>query len=244
MVARDKSGGWYNAKILARRGDPGAEEVRVHFMGWSRRLDEWVPRATHIRGLEEGLPEAEVQNSFPNHQVGYIEDDMFEVETLLKRRRRADGSSKFLVRWCGYSEEADTWEAAESIHEELVAEFELRLASPSPPGPYCLTQENKLLSAEIADHLVAEWDDDIGRKSAALLRRQQDEFAHRRLFSMSPCPAWVFCALHRRMQHRAEQFNGAHSRTRTAFAPPHVRGCLPRATWQVIWVTSAPRSWL
>ena len=62
--------------------------------------------------------------------------------------------------------------------------------------PFVLAQ-TVTIPAAVADTLVTEWVDDIGRKAATLLARQREEFASRRLFTMSPCPAWLFCALHR-----------------------------------------------
>ena len=62
--------------------------------------------------------------------------------------------------------------------------------------PFVLAQPDTI-SAAVADSLISEWTDDIGRKAAALLARQREEFASRRLFTMSPCPAWLFRALHR-----------------------------------------------
>ena len=52
-------------------------------------------------------------------------EEEFEVEKILNKRK-IRGKDKFLVRWKGYTAEADTWEDRRNLKNagELVEEFE------------------------------------------------------------------------------------------------------------------------
>jgi hypothetical protein len=44
LVAEDSKGIWADAKVVGVRGGDGAQrELRVHFIGWNARYDEWIP---------------------------------------------------------------------------------------------------------------------------------------------------------------------------------------------------------
>ena len=51
------------------------------------------------------------------------EPEVFEVETLLKRRTRRR-CPEYLVKWKGYDEDSNTWEPVSNLPEEMVAAFE------------------------------------------------------------------------------------------------------------------------
>ena len=78
----------------------------------------------------------------------------------------------------------------------------LKRSSIAPPGPYVMSVEDTIVPA-VADTVIDEWLDDVGRKAAVLLARQLEAVASRRLFEMSPCPPWLYKALHRRCRHLA-----------------------------------------
>lgn len=42
LRAKDSYGKWCASRVEAVRGDAGARELRVHFMGWNKKWDEWV----------------------------------------------------------------------------------------------------------------------------------------------------------------------------------------------------------
>ena len=42
LEARDCRGTWYAAKVVDTRGLGAEREVKVHFMNWSKRWDEWI----------------------------------------------------------------------------------------------------------------------------------------------------------------------------------------------------------
>ena len=45
--------------------------------------------------------------------------DEWEVEKILKHRRKADGSYEFLTRWQGFEPEDDTWEPAKNFLQRV-----------------------------------------------------------------------------------------------------------------------------
>ena len=97
------------------------------------RADEEVGAIVpwHVKG-EEGEEEAgdddEAGGDGDDRMCGHVEDDMWEVERLIGRRRRLCGRRQvwqYLVRWVGWSD-ADSWEAADDIDPALVAEYDQR----------------------------------------------------------------------------------------------------------------------
>jgi Cdc6-like AAA superfamily ATPase len=42
LEAKDPYGNWYDAKVIGVRGEGETREVKVHYMGWKARFDEWV----------------------------------------------------------------------------------------------------------------------------------------------------------------------------------------------------------
>ena len=41
VIARDKKCIWYAAKVTAERGEGRHRQLKVHFLGWKARFDEW-----------------------------------------------------------------------------------------------------------------------------------------------------------------------------------------------------------
>ena len=46
------------------------------------------------------------------------------VVEAIRRSRRRDSKTEYLVKWAGYAESENTWEPAVNLHEELVADFD------------------------------------------------------------------------------------------------------------------------
>ena len=42
VIARDKQGLWYAAKVMAEHGAGSHRQLKVHFLGWRSRFDEWL----------------------------------------------------------------------------------------------------------------------------------------------------------------------------------------------------------
>ena len=53
---------------------------------------------------------------------GHVEDDQWQVEALLATRETA-GRTEYLVRWAGWTEEHDSWEAEEDVSDDAIDEF-------------------------------------------------------------------------------------------------------------------------
>ena len=205
VQAHDGRTGWYDAKIVDERGKDESREVKIHYNGWKHTHDEWLKASSdRILGEDEELPSEEYNWG---SKAGHLEEDMWEVESIVKRKRQKNKDG-FLVRWSGTNKEGEAWQpswvALEDICPQLVDEFE---NPPEIPAlPYVETVAASI-PHEIADELVGEWADDIGRQAAKLLSRQRDEFACRRLFQMSPCPPWLFTALFRHYKAVANEPN-------------------------------------
>jgi Chromo (CHRromatin Organisation MOdifier) domain len=200
VQAKDHLGYWLDAKVLERRSGDGLE-VLVHFKGWARHHDEWIKiGAGRLLAVGADIPH-ELPDKYQNDAVGHLGEDQFEVESVLKVRKRGS-ESQYLVRFSGYSSEHDLWVAEEDVDPSFVAEFHLikarkKLMIAAPREPYVHTVVDSV-ALDVYDSLIREWYEDIGRKAASMLLSQREEFACRRLVQMSPCPPWLFTALHRR----------------------------------------------
>ena len=253
LLAQDRRAGWYQAKLVAQRGENEGREVLVHFIGYKSSQDEWVPVGEHQRFRPEAA-------SVWDDDTGCIDgfDEQYEVENILRRRKvRGRDEYMYLVRWAGWGAEYDSWEPAEvrppqaplpsphraivepshstcflgrlscvlpvqpvgapliltirltavwtqDIDPELIEAFEDEAVSDEHAVPYVIGAADVVLEPNIADRLINEWCDDVCRKAAHLLARQREEWACRRLFEMSPCPAWVFCALQRAFSKKSD----------------------------------------
>ena len=199
---KDPRGHWYDAKIVGERGEGEEREVKVHYHGWKQSLDEWILASSdRILDEDEELPE---EAHDWGTERGHIDEDQWEVEAIVKRRRK-NNKDGCVVRWAGLNKEgeawAPSWVALEDVCPELLDEFE---NPPEVPALPFVEKVSATIAPEIADSLVVEWRDDIGRQAAKLLARQRDEFACRRLFQMSPCPTWLFTALRRAFEKVAD----------------------------------------
>jgi hypothetical protein len=216
LQARDRVGAWLDAKIVAERGEDDAREVKVHFDGFHKRYDEWIAVSS-----DKLLP------------LGQQTPDVYSVERLLGKRKRG-GVTEYLCKWRDFGEEENSWEPEDGIAADLIEAFqEMQAPAALPPiGPYVLSQDDGIIDDSIADALVGEWVDAIGRKGAALLSHQREEWAAKKFFSMTPCPAWLYRALHRALRSRGQQLAGV--------LTPCVRACvraprcrtLPSAVWR------------
>jgi Chromo (CHRromatin Organisation MOdifier) domain len=75
--------------------------------------------------LSKQLMPIEAVESSADHQPSAVdpEDNQYKVEELV-RKRRIRGKVQYLVKWLGYSDIENTWEAKRDIDPDLVAAFE------------------------------------------------------------------------------------------------------------------------
>ena len=187
-------------------------QLLFHFHGWSAKFDEWFDE-----GSDKLASASSPKNNFhdwgdaPNH----IEADDFVASKILKKRVRR-GEDQYLVEWETPDYDDRTWEPLENIHDpSLLADFEAartRSSRRSPAGPYVLNfVQTDPVSAAAAALFAQEFVDEIGRKGARLLSRQQEEVASRKFFDISPCPPHLFKAMYDIICAMADELPGAAS---------------------------------
>jgi hypothetical protein len=117
-----------NGKLGSKRLGPfevlertGLKTYRLQLPPWMKihnnininRLSPW--KGNEINGLQPPAPEPEVIEG----------EEFYEVDSILDSRYRYR-KLRYLVRWRGYDESADTWEPAEELEQtapDAVAEF-------------------------------------------------------------------------------------------------------------------------
>ena len=98
----------------------------------------------------------------------------------------------------------NTWVAEEDISQDVLDELDETTLGAS----YVLQQE-LVVPLEQAEELAREWIDDLGRKGAKMLdRTTTEEYASRKVHDFSPCPAWLFRAIHAGIRTMSSEFQG------------------------------------
>eukprot|EP00962_Isochrysis_galbana_P029628 scaffold9496_cov135-Isochrysis_galbana.AAC.2 len=90
---------WYAAKVLARRGHAGKFVYNMHFKGW-------LVKVKHDEQLgADRLRQSEITTSRPAYNwgstVGQLDDGSWQVENVVKRRRR-NHKYEYLIKWDGW----------------------------------------------------------------------------------------------------------------------------------------------
>ena len=157
------------------------------------------------------MAEADMSQAEPSARLGewseFAQHDSVvdELDRIARKKRDHDGLLTFLCVWKGKDKDGKpwprTWEPEKNINPQMVDEF---VNPPEPTTEPFVLAAPELVAPDVADLLVAEWADQVGRSAAALLMRQREEFACRRLYAMSPCPPWLFLALWRRLGQMAD----------------------------------------
>eukprot|EP01043_Picozoa_sp_COSAG02_P053368 COSAG02_NODE_5881_length_3965_cov_51.574496_1_plen_542_part_00 len=116
--AKDKHGGWYEAKILKVE----EERVRVHFRGWGRedgksRFDEWANKddldkiaAFQTLSAAKAEPEESDDDDEPD-------DDSYAVNQIIRSRTTDGGESEFRVSWLGRDKSENEWVAESRLRD-------------------------------------------------------------------------------------------------------------------------------
>jgi hypothetical protein len=210
VQANDNLSGWYDAKVIDERGEGTEREVLVHYNGWKKRFDQWIlATSQRILGEHEELPEDDEHDW--GGQSMRLDRDVFAVKAILGKKHDREGNVFYMVEWEGVDKEGNAWprskiypldaEGNENLSADLIDEYENPPAI--PPTPYTLAQP-ELVSPSIADTLVGEWVEQVGRSAMDLLARQREEWAARKIYSIKPCPPWLFIALHRAFEQQGD----------------------------------------
>ena len=97
VLARDKRGTWYAAKVMAERGEGGEHELKVHFQGWKVRFDEWLRPCDVMKqsgaSVEKQLAEAN-WSSTDGHDAS---TDTWGVDDIVGKRL-LQGKTQYRVR--------------------------------------------------------------------------------------------------------------------------------------------------
>ena len=155
VEARDRTGSWYVANILSSFGEGDDVTYKVHYKGYGKGYDELV-EASRVRARdpdgEEPVQDGAGVNSYEGGGEGHVEEDTWEVETILKKRRVAgtDGEYKYLVKWRGErwaDPKWNEWKESDDVEESLIEEFEatrrdVRHAVSEPYVPACNSRQS------------------------------------------------------------------------------------------------------
>jgi len=111
-------------------------------------------------------PQVKGQKKIPPKPVIIEGEEEFEVEKIINKRI-VWGKEKFLVRWKGYTAEADTWESKENLEnaKELVEEFEREYGEEAEElRRQELEEEEKEFSRELPREFTAKLLYGLGRR--------------------------------------------------------------------------------
>ena len=176
-------------RILKERKRAGVSSYLIRWVGFDASHDAWVAGKDIDRVVIQVHPSSplcistlpSLRQPLFNHPPPFAAGTILTPHTILILS--ALSSTNPLFPFPLFPKEFH--DSAEKIVKHIV-----------PTGPYVLSVEDSV-APDVADSLVKEWADDIGRKAAGLMARQREEFAGRSLFQVSPCPPWLVKALHR-----------------------------------------------
>ena len=209
VLARDKRGTWYAAKVMAERGEGGEHELKVHFQGWKVRFDEWLRPCDVMKqsgaSVEKQLAEAN-WSSTDGHDAS---TDTWGVDDIVGKRL-LQGKTQYRVRWTGWAAASDTWEPRDHLDDSLVAEYEAKHSKPrrtaSTRGvekdttPYT----SQFAAAAAALQLdVTSNVDAVARSAVDMLLRARGA-SMTQLYKLDPCPPELFLKIHEHLRGVAE----------------------------------------
>ena len=211
VAAKDRAGQWLAGRIVGERKKGDEREFEIHFRNWNDKYNEWFVHDSEKLRCPEFLNVEALPHDW-GHAEGQIDGDDWRVESILKKRTR-DGVTEVLVRWdtpVGLPGGEDSWEPIENIHDESLLEgvTPQGVRRPRVAVPYTSTYTQDHPDESLADSFVQCYVDDLGRKGAAMLAKQREEFACRRFMVMSPCPPSLFSAMHARLVEMAKTLEG------------------------------------
>ena len=143
IQALDTDGFWYNAKVLEKRESGTEHYLKVRFTGFPASHDREYREAD--QGLRVRLSAAALKAEYRlrihhGRLDGLQPDGKWLVEKIIKKRRKRTGK-EYLVRWAGWDNTWDTWEA--DLPAQVVEEFEdeqlaLATTAAAPKQPFTM----------------------------------------------------------------------------------------------------------
>jgi hypothetical protein len=97
-------------------------EFLIHWKGFDSDSDAWVPEKDlkapialwnycsdrrHPSSGADPVPEAEAED----------DEDMFEVDFIVKEQATKKGEAEYLIRWVNYGPSGDSWQSLESLKD-------------------------------------------------------------------------------------------------------------------------------
>ena len=246
VLARDKRGTWYAAKVMAERGEGGEHELKVHFQGWKVRFDEWLRPCDVMKqsgaSVEKQLAEAN-WSSTDGHDAS---TDTWGVDDIVGKRL-LQGKTQYRVRWTGWAAASDTWEPRDHLDDSLVAEYEAKHSKPrrtaSTRGvekdttPYT----SQFAAAAAALQLdVTSNVDAVARSAVDMLLRARGA-SMTQLYKLDPCPPELFLKIHEHLRGVAEGMQ-LHGEVAKHVSPVRAGRAWPAGTkW---WTSSPSTRWM
>lgn len=115
---------------------------------------------------EESESETTYWDEKAKDDENYLGDDVFKVEEVRGRRRNRDDEVEYLIKWEGYASDENTWEPAENVSKDLIAEWRERKRA-KEAGEYAAAEARraaKVLKKNTGD---VETDDSAGADTSA-----------------------------------------------------------------------------
>ena len=113
--AVDKKNKAGEATVVAERGEGDEREVRVHWFGFNKKLDEWI--SVTSEKLSESRKNKDATAEWGG-TAGHVEGDKWVVEKVLDKRPR-QGITEYEVKWEGWPDADITGEARWTTNEDV-----------------------------------------------------------------------------------------------------------------------------